>query len=63
MEDIKIAILRMEGTNNEEEVYSAFKNLGVSPEFVHIKELESKKKSLENFQGIFIPGGLSLICY
>ena len=59
MEDIKIAILRMEGTNNEEEVYFAFKNLGVSPEFVHIKELESKKKSLENFQGIFIPGGFS----
>lgn len=59
MEDIKIAILRMEGTNNEEEVHFAFNSLGVSPEFVHIKELESKKKSLEDYQGIFIPGGFS----
>ncbi|MHB1492245.1 MAG: phosphoribosylformylglycinamidine synthase subunit PurQ [Thermoplasmataceae archaeon] len=59
MSDIKIAILRMEGTNNEAEVYRAFASLGAIPEYIHIKQLENKEASLEEFQGIFIPGGFS----
>ncbi|MHB8360818.1 MAG: phosphoribosylformylglycinamidine synthase subunit PurQ, partial [Thermoplasmataceae archaeon] len=49
----------MEGTNNESEVFRAFRSLGVIPEYIHIKQLEKKQKSLNDFQGIFIPGGFS----
>jgi hypothetical protein len=37
--DAKIAILRIEGTNCEQESYDAFKRLGADPEFVHLKQL------------------------
>jgi len=58
-EEIKVAILQMEGTNCEYESYLAFKNLGVKPEFVHIKELEREKKKVTDYQCIFLPGGFS----
>jgi len=57
--EIKIAILRMEGTNCEEETFYAFRELGVNPEYVHIKEFERKKKDLFDYHGLFIPGGFS----
>jgi len=57
--DIKIAILRIEGTNCEEESLLAFKFLGTSPEYVHINELTRGKKRLEEYHMIFIPGGFS----
>ena len=37
--DINIAILRIEGTNCEQESYDAFRRLGAKPEFVHLKQL------------------------
>ena len=55
----KIAILRMEGTNCEYESYLAFKRLDAQPEYVHLKELERKKKNLEEYDCVFIPGGFS----
>ena len=39
LEDIRVAILRMEGTNCEDESYLAFKRLGAKPEMVHIKQM------------------------
>ena len=39
IKDIKIAILRIEGTNCEQESYDAFKRLGAKPELVHLKQL------------------------
>jgi len=59
VKEIKIAIIRMEGTNCEEESFHAFKELGVKPEYVHVKELETKKKQIFDYDGIFIPGGFS----
>lgn len=57
--EIRIAILRIEGTNCEDESFLAFKDLGASPEYVHLNELTRGKKSIENYHMIFIPGGFS----
>lgn len=57
-EDIRIAILRIEGTNCEEESFRAFAELGVRPEYVHLNELGGGK-GISDYQGIFIPGGFS----
>jgi len=58
-DDIAIAILRIEGTNCEAESYAAFAALGVRPDYVHLNEVRDGCKSLEDYQGIFIPGGFS----
>ena len=54
-----MALIRMEGTNCEEESFYAFKELGVKPEYVHVKELETGKRKIFDYDGIFIPGGFS----
>jgi len=63
-EDIKICILRIEGTNCEMETYLAFERLGVSPELVHLKQLtgnvrEDEKRDLFDYHCLMIPGGFS----
>ncbi len=64
-EQVKVCILRMEGTNCEQETYDAFKRLGASPEFVHLKQLEGRdtnegeNRSLEDFHILMFPGGFS----
>ena len=57
-DDIRVAVLLIEGTNNEEEVYLAFKRLGADPEFVHLKQL-IHEKDLFDYQCLMIPGGFS----
>jgi phosphoribosylformylglycinamidine synthase subunit PurQ / glutaminase len=63
--DIKIAIVRIEGTNCEQESFNAFKHLGAQPEFVHLKQLlhmdcsKDETRDLSDFQCIMIPGGFS----
>ena len=63
--DVKVAILRIEGTNCEQESLDAFKRLGASPEFVHLKQLlhidctDSEKRNVFDYQCIMIPGGFS----
>jgi phosphoribosylformylglycinamidine synthase I len=63
--DIKVCILRMEGTNCEQETFDAFLRLGARPEFVHIKQLEGKdiaptdSRKLEEYQILLLPGGFS----
>ncbi len=64
-EDIKAAVLRIEGTNCEEESHLAFKRLGAQAEKVHLKQLLSKdvdegeKRSLHDYDIVMIPGGFS----
>ncbi len=60
-DNIKICVLRMEGTNCEQEVYYCFKRLGVKPELVHLNQLTGgrDKRNLSDYQGIVIPGGFS----
>ena len=63
--DVKIGILRIEGTNCEQESLDAFKRLGANPEFVHLKQLlhidcnKDEKRDIFDFQCIMIPGGFS----
>ena len=65
IEDVKIAVLRIEGTNCEQESLDAFKRLGASPEFVHLKQLlnidcnKDEKRNISQFQCLMIPGGFS----
>ncbi|MEM0157805.1 MAG: phosphoribosylformylglycinamidine synthase subunit PurQ [Thermoplasmataceae archaeon] len=55
----KVAIIRMEGTNNEYEAFQSFSRVGLEPHYVHVNELKRKSVSLEDFSAIFIPGGFS----
>ena len=57
--EINVAILTMEGTNNEEEAYLSFRFSGTSPEIVHLKKLENRSKKLSNYDILFLPGGFS----
>lgn len=63
--DINVAILRIEGTNCEQESLDAFKRLGANPEFVHLKQLlgidcnANEKRDIFEYQCIMIPGGFS----
>ncbi|MBI4362712.1 MAG: phosphoribosylformylglycinamidine synthase subunit PurQ [Euryarchaeota archaeon] len=57
--DIRVAIVRMEGTNCEEEMHRAFQKSGARPEMVHLKELASGRKHLEDYQCLMFPGGFS----
>ena len=65
IKDIKVGILRIEGTNCEQESYDAFKRLGTSPELVHLKQLlhldcnKDEKRDVFDFHCIMIPGGFS----
>jgi len=64
-ENIRIAILRIEGTNCEQESYYAFKRLNAKPEFVHLKQLlnidcnKDEKRDIFDYQCLMIPGGFS----
>ena len=66
LKDIRIGILRIEGTNCEQESYDAFKRLGANPELVHLKQLlhidcnKDEKRDLFDYQCIMIPGGFSV---
>ncbi|MCL5437111.1 MAG: phosphoribosylformylglycinamidine synthase subunit PurQ, partial [Candidatus Thermoplasmatota archaeon] len=62
--EIKIAILRIEGTNMEDEAAAAFTSAGTEAEMVHLKQLEGRcpagmRRSLEDYSMMVIPGGFS----
>ena len=65
VQDVKIAILRIEGTNCEQESFDAFKRLDANPEFVHLKQLlnidcnKDEKRDIFDYQCLMIPGGFS----
>ena len=63
-EDIRVCVLRIEGTNCEDETYNAFKILGADPEKVHLNQLdghapERMRRSLEDYDVLALPGGFS----
>jgi len=63
--DIKVAVLRIEGTNNEQEMWDGFHALGAQPELVHLNQLVKKdlpkdeKRSLADYHVLMLPGGFS----
>lgn len=63
-EDVRVCVLRIEGTNCEDEMYEAFKMVGVSPEKVHLKQLTGQspselKRDVEDYDILAFPGGFS----
>ncbi len=56
---MRVAILQIEGTNCEEESYMAFKELGQEVEYLHLNLLKKRRRVLENYDILFIPGGFS----
>ena len=64
VEDIRVCVLRIEGTNCEQEAYQAFRTLGADPEKVHLKQLigrspEELRRDLDEYQILMLPGGFS----
>lgn len=55
---VDVCILRMEGTNNEYEVFNAFRDCGATPHLVHLNEL-SRRQDLFDYKILMIPGGFS----
>ena len=61
-EDIRVAVVRMEGTNCERESCLAFQRLGTDPELVHLKQLtgdSSDTRRLSDYHVLMLPGGFS----
>lgn len=65
IEDIRVAVFRIEGTNCEAETVKAFDELGVFSEAVHLKQFYSDmirdrdQRSLSDYNCIVFPGGFS----
>ena len=63
-EDVKVCVIRIEGTNCEDEMANAFNMVGANAEKVHLKQLIGQapadmKRSLEDYDVLAFPGGFS----
>ena len=64
-EEIRVCVLRIEGTNCEQELADCFTRLGCQSEIVHLKQFtgqdvhESERRKLADFHALMIPGGFS----
>ncbi len=58
IEDIKVCVLRVGGTNCDAETQRAFTELDVKAEIIHVNEL-SKRKNLLDYNILVFPGGFS----
>ncbi|MCI4319859.1 MAG: phosphoribosylformylglycinamidine synthase I [Thermoplasmata archaeon] len=62
---LRVAILSIEGTNCDAELFTAMRELGTAPEVVHLKQLEGRdvppglERRLSEFDVVLIPGGYS----
>lgn len=60
-----VALLQIEGTNNDTELYHALAGVGARPEIVHLKQFEGRdvtsdeRRRLSDYQVLLIPGGFS----
>ncbi len=64
LSEIRVCILRIEGTNCEDETYAAFKETGTEPEKVHLKQLTGAcpsdiRRDLSEYHVLALPGGFS----
>jgi phosphoribosylformylglycinamidine synthase len=65
LSDIRVCVLRIEGTNCEQEMYDSFRRLGARPEIVHLNQLirrglaKDMHHSLFDYHLLMIPGGFS----
>lgn len=63
-EDIRACVMRIEGTNAEDEMAEAFRAVGAQAEEVHLKQLtgqssEMRRRSLEDYDVLVFAGGFS----
>ena len=58
LEDIRVCVLRVGGTNCDAETQRAFNELGVQAEIVHVNEL-IKRQNLLDYSILVFPGGFS----
>jgi phosphoribosylformylglycinamidine synthase I len=58
LEEIKVCVMRVGGTNCDLETQRAFKELGVQAEIVHVNEL-IKHRNLLDYSILVFPGGFS----
>lgn len=62
--DVKVCVLRMEGTNGEDEMANAFDMVGAVSEKVHLKQLTGQapadmRRDIEDYDILVLPGGFS----
>jgi len=63
--DIRVGVLRIEGTNSEEESAACFRRLGAQAELVHLKQFlrqdtwPGEERNLSDYHVLFFPGGFS----
>jgi phosphoribosylformylglycinamidine synthase subunit PurQ / glutaminase len=63
--DIRWAVLRIEGTNSEDESAACMREVGVQAEIVHLKQFlnvdvdASERRRLSDYDGLWIAGGFS----
>lgn len=55
----RVAIIFSDGLNREQETFYAFKLANGDPEIVHLNDLISGEKTLEDYQIVTFPGGFS----
>lgn len=63
-EDVRVCVMRIEGTNAEDEMADAFRAVGAQAELVHLKQLtgqcsDFRRRSLEDYDVLVFPGGFS----
>ncbi len=58
LEEVKICILRVGGTNCDAETQRAFKNVGVQAELLHLNDVV-KHRNLLDYHVLVLPGGFS----
>lgn len=63
-EDVRVCVMRIEGTNAEDEMADAFTAVGARAEKVHLKQLtgqssEMRRRSLEDYDALVFAGGFS----
>lgn len=56
---VRTMVLRVDGTNCDEETMQAFRLAGSEVSLVHINEIIKRKRSLEDFEIIAMPGGFA----
>ncbi|MDI6826436.1 MAG: phosphoribosylformylglycinamidine synthase subunit PurQ [Candidatus Aenigmarchaeota archaeon] len=57
--EVRTIVLRVDGTNCDEETVISFKKAGSTVDLAHVNELIRKEKSLEDYQVLCIPGGFT----
>ena len=63
-QDSRVCVIRIEGTNCEDESAQAFSSLGCDVEKVHLKQLvgevePSNCRNLSDYDALYFPGGFS----